>query len=80
MTHSTRCSITSFLFLVSEGLLFLSFFWSSFHSLSSPSLGDWPGEGFYVPDPCELTVANTHLLSNAAISSGNAFMSLEISS
>merc|ERR1711871_273543 len=68
------------LFLVSEGLLFLSFFWASFHSLSSPSLGVWPGEGFYVPDPCELTFANTLLLSNAAISLGNAFISLEISS
>ena len=52
---------------------------SSFHSLSSPSLGIWPGEGFYVPDPCELTFANTLLLSNAAISLGNAFISLEIS-
>ena len=30
------------LFLVSEGLLFVSFFWTSFHSLSSPSLGIWP--------------------------------------
>merc|ERR1712084_161889 len=68
------------LFLVSEGLLFVSFFWTSFHSLSSPSLGIWPGEGFYVPDPCELTFANTLLLSNAAISLGNAFISLEISS
>ena len=45
----------------------------------SPSLGIWPGEGFYVPDPCELTFANTLLLSNAAISLGNAFISLEIS-
>merc|ERR1711957_1090528 len=68
------------LFLVSEGLLFVSFFWTSFHSSSSPSLGIWPGEGFYVPDPCELTFANTLLLSNAAISLGNAFISLEISS
>merc|ERR1712039_840275 len=48
-----------FLFLASEGLLFVSFFWTSFHSLSSPSLGSWPGEGFYLPDPCELTFANT---------------------
>merc|ERR1711862_821340 len=40
-----------FLFLASEALLFISFFWASFHSLSSPSLGIWPGEGFYVPDP-----------------------------
>jgi cytochrome c oxidase subunit 3 len=69
-----------FLFLASEALLFISFFWASFHSLSSPSLGVWPGEGFYVPDPCELTFANTLLLSNAAISLGGAFVSLEISS
>ena len=68
------------LFLGSEGLLFVSFFWTSFHSLSSPSLGIWPAEGFYVPDPCELTFANTLLLSNAAISLGNAFISLQISS
>ena len=67
------------IFIISEGLLFISFFWTSFHSLSSPSLGIWPGEGFYVPDPCELTFANTLLLSNAAISLGNAFISLEIS-
>merc|ERR1712232_592186 len=69
-----------FLFLASEALLFLSFFWGSFHSLSSPSLGICPGEGFYVPDPCELSFANTLLLSNAAVSLGGAFVSLEISS
>merc|ERR1712018_641663 len=69
-----------FLFLVSEALLFVSFFWASFHSSSSPTLGVWPGEGFYVPDPCELTFANTLLLSNAAVSLGGAFVSLEISS
>merc|ERR1711862_442536 len=60
--------------------LFLFFFWASFHSLSSPSLEVWPGEGFYIPDPCELTFANTLLLSNAAVSLGGAFVSLEISS
>merc|ERR1712123_151727 len=69
-----------FLFLASEALLFVSFFWASLHSLSSPSLGIWPAEGFYVPDPCELTFANTLLLSNAAVSLGGAFISLEISS
>merc|ERR1712217_106435 len=68
-----------FLFLISEGLLFVSFFWASFHSLSSPSFGDF-WTGFYVPDPCELTFANTLLLSNAAVSLGGAFVSLEISS
>ena len=67
-------------FLVSEGLLFVSFFWISFHSLCSPTLGICLGEGFYLPDPCELTFANTLLLSNAAISLGNAFINLEISS
>merc|ERR1712070_180370 len=67
------------LFLASEGLLFISFFWASFHSSSSPSLGLWPGEAFYLPDPMELTFANTLLLSNAAVSLGGAFVSLEIS-
>ena len=37
-------------------------------------------EGFYLEDPLELTFANTLLLSNAAISLGNAFINLEISS
>jgi len=68
-----------FLFLASEALLFISFFWASLHSLSSPTLGICPGEGFYLPDPCELTFANTLLLSNAAVSLGGAFVSLEIS-
>merc|ERR1711862_77253 len=68
-----------FVFVFSELLLFVSFFWASFHSLSSPTLGSWPGEGFYIPDPCELTFSNTLLLSNAAVSLGGAFVSLEIS-
>jgi heme/copper-type cytochrome/quinol oxidase subunit 3 len=40
----------------------------------------FPGEAFYLPDPCELTFTNTLLLSNAAISLGNTFINLEISS
>merc|ERR1711919_10172 len=72
--------ILFFLFLASEALLFISFFWASFHSLSSPTFGVCFGEGFYLPDPCELTFANTLLLSNAAVSLGGAFVSLEISS
>merc|ERR1712115_680712 len=44
------------------------------------TLGICPVEGFYIPDPCELTFANTLLLSNAAVSLGGAFVSLEISS
>merc|ERR1712157_646508 len=69
-----------FLFLASEALLFISFFWASFHSLSSLTLGICPVEGFYLPDPCELTFSNTLLLPNAAVSLGGAFVSLEISS
>merc|ERR1712160_65620 len=42
--------------------------------------GTWPGEGFYLPDPCELTFANTLLLSNAAESLGGPFVGLDISS
>merc|ERR1739838_1240455 len=68
-----------FLFLASEALLFVSFSWASFHSLCSPTLGICFGEGFYLPDPCELTFANTLLLTNAAVSLGGAFVSLEIS-
>merc|ERR1739845_124241 len=42
------------------------------------TFGGWTG--FYCPDPCELTFANTLLLSNAAVSLGGAFVSLEIPS
>jgi len=59
--------------------IFINISYSSPQTSASPSFGIWPGEGFYVPDPCELTFANTLLLSNAAISLGNAFISLEIS-
>jgi heme/copper-type cytochrome/quinol oxidase subunit 3 len=69
-----------FIFICSEALLFVSFFWASFHSLSSPSLGVFPGEGLHQPDPCELTFTNTLLLSNAAVSMGGAFLSMELSS
>merc|ERR1712157_299019 len=67
------------LFLASEALLFISFFWATWDSLCSPTLGICFGEGFYLPDPCELTFANTLLLTNAAVSLGGAFVSLEIS-
>merc|ERR1712199_34360 len=66
------------IFVFSEAMLFVSFFWSSFHASFSPSCGIWPVEGLYVPDPLELAFANTLLLSNAAVSLGNAFISREI--
>merc|ERR1711879_628684 len=67
------------IFVVSEALLFISFFWVSFHSLSSINLGKYPVDGFYITDPCELTFTNQFLLSNAAVSLGGVFVSLEIS-
>merc|ERR1712072_1299638 len=39
------------IFVFSEAMLFLSFFWSSFHSSFSPSFAIWPLEGLYAPDP-----------------------------
>merc|ERR1712164_75566 len=66
------------IFVFSEAVLFISFFWSSFHSSFSPTLGIWPVEGLYLPDPLELAFANTLLLSNAAVSLGGAFVSREI--
>ena len=54
-------------------MLFLSFFWASFHS----SLTDIVEEGLYVPDLCELTYTNTLLLSNAALSLVCAFICRE---
>merc|ERR1711959_538450 len=66
------------IFVFSEAMLFVSFFWSSFHSSFSPSCGIWPIEGLYAPDPLELAFANTLLLSNAAVSLGGAFVSREI--
>ena len=62
--------IVFLVFVFSEALLFLSFFWVSFHTTCSPAAQD----GIYVPDPCELTYTNTLLLSNAALSLGCAFI------
>ena len=63
------------LFVVSETLLFVSFFWTSFHS---PTI--LPTDSFYLTHPSELTFTNTLLLSNGGISLGKSFISLEISS
>ena len=64
--------IVFLVFVFSEGLLFLSFFWVFFHSSCSSAAED--PLGIYVPDPCELTYTNTLLLSNAALSLGCAFI------
>merc|ERR1712117_873985 len=67
------------IFVASEALLFISFFWASFHTLTSPSIGIFGIEQFFVPDPCQLAWSNTVLLSHAAVSLGGAFVSMEIS-
>merc|ERR1712136_128255 len=58
--------IVFFIFIVSEALLFISFFWAALHVISSP-------------DPCQLPYSNTVLLSHAACSLRAAFVGLEIS-
>ena len=63
------------LFVVSETLLFVSFFWTSFHS---PAI--LPTDSFYLTHPSELTFTNTLILSNGGISLGKSFINLEISS
>merc|ERR1712051_511138 len=59
------------IFLASECLLFVSFFWTSFHSLSSLTLGISLGEGFYLPDPFwENFLLSHHFLLLSCILSG----------
>ena len=65
--------IVFLIFVFSEGMLFISFFWASFHSSCSPIIE----EILYVPDPCELTYTNTLILSNAALSLGCTFICRE---
>ena len=67
--------IVFLVFVFSEGLLFLSFFWVFFHSSCSSAAED--PLGIYVPDPCELTYTNTLLSSNAALSLGCTFICRE---
>merc|ERR1712209_350960 len=76
MGFSSNCNYSIFIFIVSEALLFISFFWAALHVISSPSFVQ---EGFFSPDPCQLPYSNTVLLSHAACSLGAAFVGLEIS-
>jgi len=66
------------LFILSEGILFLSIFWASFHFSSSPFFIFWDLN--FIADPYELTYGNTLLLSNAAISLGSREFNFFISS
>ncbi len=69
--------IVFLIFVFSEGMLFLSFFWASFHSPCSKGAFGAPKPGLYVPGPCELTYTNTLLLTDAALSLGYPFIGRE---
>ena len=70
--------IVFLIFVFSEGMLFISFFWASFHSSCSPIIIHIIEDAAAgLPDPCELTYTNTLILSNAALSLGCAFICRE---
>ena len=48
------------LFVLSEAILFTSFFWASFHSTGSPFFSFQ--EALFLPDPCEQTYGNTSFI------------------
>merc|ERR1712167_307581 len=62
------------IFVFSEAMLFLSFFWSSFHSSFSPSFAIWPLEGLYAPDPLELAFVSREILSSSILFSLLSFI------
>ena len=66
-----------FVFILSETLLFVSFFWTSFHSFLSTFI---PYSYIFLPSPILLTFTNTILLSNSGLSLGSSFICLEITS
>nr|AFV13088.1 cytochrome c oxidase subunit III [Monocellicampa pruni] len=53
------------LFITSEVLFFISFFWAFFHSSLSPSIeigGNWPPKGIYPFNPFHIPLLNTIIL------------------
>nr|YP_010736652.1 cytochrome c oxidase subunit III [Cobbenicoris guangxiensis]WEM32402.1 cytochrome c oxidase subunit III [Cobbenicoris guangxiensis] len=53
------------LFIISEGMLFISFFWSFFHSSLSPNIEvgmNWPPKGINTFNPMEIPLLNTMIL------------------
>lgn len=58
------------LFVISEAMLFFSFFWAYFHSSFSPSPfigGVWPPPGIVPPNPFSLPLVNTLLLLTSSL-------------
>ena len=66
-----------FQFILSETLLFISFFWVSYHSYFSSNI--YISIFLFLPIPITLTYTNTILLSNAGISLGNTFHTIQLS-
>ena len=66
-----------FQFILSESLLFISFFWTSYHLYLSTNLSISISSFISLPISLALSYTNTILLSNAGISLGTSFLSIQ---